>query len=196
MVNCARGTQLLPSSFRPIRADHLGYLPPKEVLGIATGSQGEFGAALHRLMTDTHPSLSLDSGDTVILSSKTIPGNESSVKRLTSGFRNRGIEVIEADENSFPIHASGHPCKQELIELYQTVNPRLVIPVHGENAHMKANAEIALQTGVDLALTGQNGDLFYLNPVPGIRRNFARVGRLQWSEEHGSLMEVGKVSRL
>ena len=148
------------------------------------------GSALHRLLTQTHPDLSLDLGDTIILSSKTIPGNEASVTRLIEGFRSRGITVVAADESAEPLHASGHPCQEELRDLYQILKPALVVPVHGEKAHMAANADVAKSAGVGATLTGSNGDLFYLSPNPGVRRRFAEVGRLEWCEETERLISV------
>ena len=190
MARCAQQVGLLPENFQPIHAEHLGYLPPAEVLGVATGSQGEWGAALHRLMMQTHPDLALEAGDTVILSSKTIPGNEASVQRLIEGLRDRGIEVISADDSELTLHASGHPCQGELADLYQVLKPTLAIPVHGEAEHMKANASVARESGVDVTLTGTNGDLFYLSPTPGVRRRYAEVGRLQWCEETERLVAI------
>lgn len=89
-----------------------------------------------------------------------------------------------------PLHASGHPCQDELRDLYQLLKPSLVVPVHGEAAHMIANARIAKQAGASAALTGVNGDLFYLSPVPGVRRRYAPVGRLQWCEDTERLINV------
>ena len=190
MARCAQKVGLLPPEFQAIHAEHLGYLPPAEVLAVATGSQGEWGAALHRLMNQSHPDVTLDSGDTVILSSKTIPGNEASVTRLVEGFRARGISVVSADESAEPLHASGHPCQGELTDLYHILRPSLVVPVHGEKAHMAANAKVAKSAGVAATLTGQNGDLFYLCPTPGVRRRFAKVGRLEWCEDTERLVGV------
>ncbi len=190
MARCAQQVGLLGSRFQPIHPEHLGYLPPSEVLAVATGSQGESGAALHRLMMQNHPDLSLDAGDTVILSSKTIPGNEDAVQRLVQGLRGRGVEVIEADDSPVPLHASGHPCQDELRDLYQILKPALVIPVHGERAHMKENARLAKAYGAKATFTGENGDLFYLSPTPGVRRRFAPAGRLQWCEETSRLISV------
>ena len=84
-------------------------------------------------MMDTHPHLSLGEGDTVIFSSKTIPGNEESVHRLIEGLKDRGVSVIHADDAATTLHASGHPCQDELKDLYETLKPRLSIPVHGES---------------------------------------------------------------
>lgn len=190
MWRCARGTGLLDPDYQPIETAHLGYLPEHEVLALATGSQGEVGAALHKLMMDTHPHLSLAEGDTVILSSKTIPGNEASVARLVDGLRERGLAVIQADDSSRTLHASGHPCAEELADLYRTVKPRLVVPVHGEQEHMRANAAIAKANGVAMALTGHNGDLFFLAPTPGVRRRFANVGRLEYREQERQVVSL------
>jgi ribonuclease J len=190
MARCAQQVGLLESQFQPIHPEHLGYLPPSEVLAVATGSQGEWGAALYRLMMQTHPDLSLEAGDTVILSSKTIPGNEQSLKQLVQGLRARGIEVVEAEESQTPLHASGHPCQDELSDLYQILKPALVIPVHGEPIHMKENARLAKEAGAMATFTGENGDLFYLSPTPGVRRRFAPVGRLQWCEDTSRLISV------
>ena len=117
-------------------------------------------------MMDTHPHMSLGEGDTVIFSSKTIPGNEEAVHRLITGLKDRGVSVIHADEVSATLHASGHPCEDELADLYEVIKPSVCIPVHGEQRHMKANANVAQRCGVPLTLTGQNGDLFYISPRP------------------------------
>ncbi len=183
MSRCARSTGLLGVEYQPIQAEHLGYLPAQEVLALATGSQGEVGAALHRLAMDNHPHMSLTDGDTVIFSAKTIPGNEEAVARIIGGLQARGVKIIQADDSALTLHASGHPCTDELTDLYRAVKPSLVIPVHGEKAHMAANAQIACRAGVSMTLTGNNGDLFYLRPTPGVRRRYAPVGRLQLEED-------------
>lgn len=176
--DAAAAAGLLPPAFNVVDAAHLGYLPRKEVLAIATGSQGEAGAALARLAADTHPALSLQAGDTVIMSARAIPGNEESIGRLREQFLARDIEVLESEDTHYPVHASGHPCAAELLQMYQWLCPRVAVPVHGEEAHMQANAGIAREAGVPLAMTGHNGDLFYLAPEPGVRRRAVRTGRL------------------
>lgn len=177
--NAAASAGLLPRDFRLIEAGHLGYLPRGEVLAIATGSQGEARAALARLAADTHPQLSLEAGDTVLFSARTIPGNEEAVARLLTRLRARDIEVLQAEEAGAPLHASGHPCSGELDAMYRWLRPRLAVPVHGEARHMQANAAVARAAGVPLALTGRNGDLFHLAPQPAVRRRAAPVGRLR-----------------
>jgi ribonuclease J len=174
----ARAAKLWQTRVTLAEPGHLGYLPREEVLAIATGSQGEPGAALARLAADTHPALSLEPGDTVILSAKIIPGNEEAVNRLLERLRARQIEVIDADSAEVPVHASGHPCAGELSQMYRWLRPRLAVPVHGEDRHMQANAQVARDAGVPLALTGHNGDLFSLAPQPSVRRRAVQVGRL------------------
>jgi len=193
MVRSAKNTGVFEPKVPIIDAEHLGYLPENEVLAVATGTQGEVGAALHRLMMDTHPHLSLSEGDTVIFSSKTIPGNEENVHRLIEGLKDRGVAVVHADEVASTLHASGHPCEDELADLYRALKPKLSIPVHGEQHHMQANAAIARANGVPLTLTGLNGDLFYLSPSPGIHRRWATTGRLEVNERDRKLEPVTAV---
>ncbi len=161
-----------------IDADHLGYLPPHEVLAIATGSQGEPRAALSRLAADTHPAMSLEPGDTLLMSSRVIPGNEAAVESLTRRLEGLGVRVIADEALNAPIHASGHPAREELKDMYRWVAPETAIPVHGEDEHMAANAELAREQGVPRQMVGRNGDLFVLAPQRSIRRAAAPVGRL------------------
>ncbi len=159
-------------------AAHLGYLPRHEVMAIATGSQGEPRSALQRLAAGTHPDLELEAGDTVILSSRAIPGNEESIANMLSRLGEMGVRIVQDEALNQPIHASGHPAREELTAMYEWVRPKLAIPVHGEEEHMRANAELAAEVGVPRQLRGSNGDLFMLAPVPGVRRQMASVGRL------------------
>ncbi len=161
-----------------IEADHLGYLPRSEVLAIATGSQGEPRAALSRLAADTHPALSLEAGDTLLMSSRVIPGNELAVASLTRNLERQGVTVVRDEELNAPIHASGHPARDELADMYRWIQPQVAIPVHGEAEHMAANAALAKAEGVPRQMTGSNGDLFMLAPQRGIRRGAVVAGRL------------------
>jgi ribonuclease J len=185
MYRCGLSNSLFNPDFKPIDSQHLEYLPPREVLALATGSQGEIGAALHRLGMDTHPHLSVGEGDTVIFSAKTIPGNELAVERTVGALKERGVTVVHAESSKKVLHASGHPCADDLADLYGFIKPKLVVPVHGEDAHMKANARHARAAGVPHALTGSNGDLFYLAPTPGIRRRWAPTGRMELGDDGG-----------
>lgn len=178
MRRAASQTGYWPSDCPLVESSHLGYLPRQEVLGIATGSQGETGSALWRLSRNQHPDLTLEAGDRVVFSSRIIPGNEEEVERLMRSLKAIGVEIITEENSPGPIHASGHPCADELTQLYQWVKPQLVVPVHGEERHMQANALIARDSGVPRQVTGRNGDLFRLCPQPGVLREAAPVGRV------------------
>lgn len=183
MVSAARASGYWSGMPKFIDSFDLGYFPRQNFLAIATGSQGEPRAALHRLARDNHPELTLEAGDTVVFSSRVIPGNEQPVENLIKLLQQRDIKVIAAEDSAAPIHASGHPARDELAQMYQWVQPKLAIPVHGEPEHMTANAHIARDVGVKQQLTGLNGDLFYLAPVKGIRRKAVATGRLGWDRD-------------
>lgn len=177
-VAAARVAGIWDDSDGLIEPGHIGYLPREEVLAIATGSQGEPGAALHRLALNNHPSLELIAGDTLLLSSRVIPGNEQSVKQLIRALTRQGVQVVQDEALNLPIHASGHPAQEELRDMYRWIAPQLAIPVHGEPHHLAANAQLARELGVPGQFVGENGDLFMLAPQRGVRRGVADVGRL------------------
>lgn len=156
-----------------VPASDLGYLPRNEQLILCTGSQGEPRAALSKLASDTHPDLHLETGDTVVFSSKQIPGNERPIARMRNQFAVAGIKVIDGESNG--IHVSGHPCAEELKWMYQTLMPTHVIPVHGEGRHLRANADIARQCGSH-AIEIRNGDLVNLSTAQAVGKVF--TGRL------------------
>lgn len=156
-----------------VPASDLGYLPRSEQLILCTGSQGEPRAALSKLASDTHPDLHLEAGDTVVFSSKEIPGNERPIARMRNQFAVAGVKVIDGESNG--IHVSGHPCVEELKWMYQTLSPSHVIPVHGEGRHLKANAQIARECGAN-ALEIRNGDLVNLTRAQTVGKVFS--GRL------------------
>lgn len=178
MYSVARVTGYWPEDLTPIDENHLGYLPPKEVLAIATGSQGEPRSALNRLALDTYTALQLEGGDRVILSSFLIPGNEQLVARMLDRFTAKNIKVIESATSSTPIHASGHPCQVELAQMYSWVQPKIAVPLHGEPEHMLRNAQIAKRHSVPIQLTGMNGDLFELAPNARVHLNSVETGRV------------------
>ncbi len=114
-------------------------LPPRKVVALCTGSQGEARAAMARIALDEHPNVSLDPGDRVIFSSRTIPGNEKAVARVQNGLADRRVEVI-TDQDA-PVHVSGHPRRGELEQLYGWLRPKIAIPMHGEGRHLEAHAQ-------------------------------------------------------
>ncbi len=146
-------------------AEHdVGFFPRDKILMICTGSQGEPRSALARIARKEHPHVTLESGDSVVFSSRTIPGNEKSIARLQNELAVQGVEVItDRDED---IHVSGHPARDELTEMYQMVRPRIAIPVHGEARHIKEHVALAKACQVPEALEAANGTLIRLAPGP------------------------------
>ena len=123
MVSAARVTGHWPDDLPIIEAAHLGYLPKEEVLAVVTGSQGEPRATLSRLAANNCFDLSLDADDLVIFSAMRIPGNEQAIDRLVAQFKGRKIRTLQAHETNLMIHVSGHPCREELKQLYAWVQP-------------------------------------------------------------------------
>jgi ribonuclease J len=155
------GTQ----SFRGM--DLYGHFPPDKVLAICTGSQGEPRAALARIANNDHPAVTLNKGDTVIFSSRTIPGNEKAVGSIINGLVDQGVEVIT--DRTHLVHVSGHPRRDELRDIIAWVRPQILIPVHGEALHLSEHAKLARTAGVPRVITCRNGDLVKLGPGdPGI----------------------------
>jgi ribonuclease J len=146
--------------FRDIEA--FATLPPRKVVALCTGSQGEPRAALSRIAEEQHPSIKFARGDRVIYSARTIPGNEKAVGRVINGLIDQGVEVIT--DRTHLVHVSGHPRRAELEELIAWVKPRLLIPVHGEALHLSEHAKIARQCGVKQVIQCRNGDLVRLAP--------------------------------
>lgn len=121
-------------------------LPPGEVVLISTGSQGEPLSALSRMSRGDHRSVTLEAGDTVILASSMIPGNETSVFSVVNELSRIGAQVIH--QANAKVHVSGHASAGELLYLYNAVRPKNVMPIHGEWRHLRANARLANLTGV------------------------------------------------
>ena len=169
-------TGYLKSVAPPIPVEDLGYLPREEVLLLCTGSQGEPRAALWRIARDEHPHVVLEKGDTVVFSSRVIPGNEISIGRLQNALCRQGIRVV-TDRDHF-IHVSGHPARDELTQMYQWVRPQIAIPVHGEARHLAEHAELARTCQVPQALVIENGELVRLAPQGAVVTDRVETGRL------------------
>lgn len=137
-------------------------LPKDQTLLICTGSQGEPRAAMSRISKDEHQNIFLEEGDTVIFSSKVIPGNETSIMKVQNSLRERNINII-TETDKF-VHVSGHPHREELKKMYSWIKPSIVIPVHGEYQHLKGNIEVAKECGIKKGLILKNGLLVKLAP--------------------------------
>ena len=126
--------------------DEVGDLPPEQVIIMATGSQGEPMAVLNRLATGTHRSLSIQDGDTVLLSSHTIPGNEETTYSVINRLFQRGADVYYGPMAK--AHVSGHASQEELKRLIDLLRPRFFVPIHGELRHLVQHAKLAHQLGI------------------------------------------------
>jgi ribonuclease J len=181
MVGAAKATGHWPSDLPLIDAAHMGYLPREEVLAVVTGSQGEPRATLNRLAAGNCFDLTLNSDDLVIFSAMMIPGNEDAIMRLVEQFKGQKIRTLQQQDTELPIHVSGHPCVDELKQLYTWVQPQIVVPVHGEPEHLIANGKVAKSSHVPQQLVGRNGDIYELAPSVKIRRKQVPVGRISLS---------------
>ncbi len=142
--------------------EEAGYLPKDKVLYLCTGSQGEPRAALGRIAEGNHPAVTLEKDDTVIFSSRVIPGNDIGIYDLQNRLAMLGIEII-TDRDHF-VHVSGHPCRDELATMYSWVKPKISIPVHGEMRHLLEHARLAKSLQVPEAHVAPNGSMLRLAP--------------------------------
>ena len=172
----ARETGYLKNVPTPVAEEDAGYLPPENVLFLCTGSQGEARAALSRIAEDSHRYISMGEGDTVVFSSKIIPGNELPIFELQNRLAERGIDVLT--EKDHDVHVSGHPCRDELAQMYQWIRPELAIPVHGEPRQLLAHAELAEELQVPEQLVLRNGLMARIAPGPAEVIDDVPAGRL------------------
>lgn len=150
-------------------------LPPAQVMIIATGGQGEERAALARIANESHM-IKLAQGDTVIFSSKQIPGNEVAIGVIQNALARKGVHMVT--EKQAHVHVSGHPGKPELAAMYDWIKPQLLLPVHGERRHMAEQARFALAQGVPQSLVQSNGDVVRLAPGKPALIGREKTGRL------------------
>ena len=174
MVEVGLKTGVLSSFPRTISAGEATRLPRDKLLMLATGSQGEPRSATSQLANGKFCGLELAAGDTLLYSSKTIPGNERSIARVVNRFAERGVRVIEDPTEIY--HVSGHLNQPDLLELYRIVKPDTVVPMHGEHRHLIEHERLAESVGIPAHVIA-NGMSFEFGSM---RRNpeFALAGRL------------------
>ena len=175
IVRVAKSTGYLQDFPDTIDFDTAMRLPRSEVLIIATGGQGEHRAALGRITLGNHD-LKLSEGDTVIFSSKIIPGNEAAIGRIMNALSDLGVLIVT--DRQAHVHVSGHPGRPELEQMYDWIRPEIIVPVHGEPRHMAEQARLAQSHGVPSAALQHNGDLVRLAPKGPTKLDEVRVGRL------------------
>ncbi len=152
-----------------------GVVPDENLLILVTGSQGEARSALARIANDTHRNIALGEGDTVIFSSRVIPGNERAIGAVQDNLVRRGVRLMTADDHM--VHVSGHPARDELRRMYALVRPTYSIPVHGEWRHLSAHAALAKEAGATPVML-EDGDLLSLSRNRPTVTDSAPVGRL------------------
>ena len=135
-----------------------------ETVLVVTGSQGEARAALARMARGEHQNVSLKNGDTVIFSARAIPGNEKEIDAVKNNLTATGIRIIGEKDTQHMIHTSGHPRRDEIIDMLGWVRPQIVIPVHGERVQLEAHAEIARGLNVPHVIVPNNGSVIRLGP--------------------------------
>jgi ribonuclease J len=158
-------------------ADRARELPRRAVLGVATGTQGEEPAALARLARGEHPAFDLQAGDTVVLSSRVIPGNEPGVMRVVSDLLRRGVE-LRSWWSDRAVHVSGHAHREEQRRMLELVRPRAFVPVHGTLHHLLRHAALARELGVPEVTVLENGDVGEVDDGPLRKSGRAHAGRV------------------
>lgn len=155
MLDTAQELGMLRDFPETIGEEEAKDLPAENLFYLITGSQGEGRAALARISSGTHPTISLDEGDTVIFSSRTIPGNERDVYKLYNRLSERGVNVVDAD--TAHIHVSGHANREDLRQYYALLKPEIAIPMHGEHRHLREHCQMALEWGAEETHLAPNG---------------------------------------
>ncbi|WP_443747602.1 ribonuclease J [Asticcacaulis solisilvae] len=159
----ARHVGLLDGIPDPISEGEAAGLKPNQVLYLCTGSQGEPRAALSRIADGNHPQVKLAAGDACVFSSRVIPGNEIPIRSLQNRLSDLGVE-IHTERDHPGIHVSGHPCRDELKQMYAWVRPTIAVPTHGERRHLLKHAALADEIGIRYQVTPHNGELVRLAP--------------------------------
>ena len=146
-----------------INIKDLGLIPRNNLLIIATGSQGEPTSALSRISKGMDKYINILEGDTIIFSSRKIPGNENAISKVQSRFIDKGVIIITDEDKG--VHVSGHPSRDELVEMYSYINPNIAIPVHGTRNHIEAHAALAIECQIPNVIKPRNGDVIKLNGI-------------------------------
>lgn len=173
-----------------IAEDEFGFIPRDKVVVILTGSQGEPRAALAKLARDEMRNVALAAGDIVVFSSRAIPGNEKAILDIKNGLAEQGVRVV-TDSDAL-VHVSGHPRRAELLKMYEWTRPQMLVPVHGEAAHLLAHAELGAGAGIAHVPKVRNGDVLRLAPGTAEVIDHAHHGRVfKDGKLVGDLEEMG-----
>jgi len=168
MAQAARSVGLLQDVGPFVDERETKFIPDSQILFLCTGSQGEPRAALSRVAEGNHPHVRLGKGDACIFSSRIIPGNDIPIRNLQNRLADSGVRLYT--ERDHPgIHVSGHPCREELKQMYRWARPHIAVPTHGERRHLLEHAALAKDLQVAHAVAPRNGDMVRLAPgAPGV----------------------------
>ena len=169
-----------------VKESDVSLIPRENIVIICTGSQGETRAAMARIASASHDTIDLDPGDTVIYSSRQIPGNEPAISKIQDMLLRRGIFVITDDDA--PVHVSGHPARDEMIEMYGLVKPKISIPVHGTARHLMAHAELARSCQVSQTMIPDNGIIIQFKDGKAQEIGHVKTGAL--THEGGEVVDI------
>jgi ribonuclease J len=186
----AAACQYLPEFGQILSPEDAGMVPRHKVVYVCTGSQGEVRSALSRLAFGDHHDLVLEKDDTVVFSSRNIPGNEKPISKVQNRLVEDGIILVTADQTAECIHASGHAARDELAQLYHWLRPNLSVPVHGELRHQTAHAELAKACQVPNSIIPTNGQIIRL--APGAAEVVGEVQFGQWGLDGKTLRQMGQ----
>lgn len=175
MVTVAQETGVLESFPQTISPEEAASLPRHQVMLIVTGTQGERRAASAQLSRGKYLGLQMKEGDTFLFSSRTIPGNERGVLRIVNAFSEMGVEVV--DDSGGLYHVSGHANRPDLEEMHRLVNPKIVVPMHGEHRHLREHAKLAQANG-RVAEIAPNGLMLDLTGDRPVVAEYIETGRL------------------
>ena len=175
ILKVARATGYLKDFPETVDFETAMSLPRRDVLIVATGGQGEDRAALARIASGEHK-IKLTEGDTVVFSSRQIPGNELAIGRIMNRLAKADVKTVT--ERQAHVHVSGHPARPELAAMYHWIRPQILIPVHGETRHLHEHRRFALEEGIPKSIVQENGELIRLAPDGPRKLGDERVGRL------------------
>ena len=178
ITDAAKSVGILSDTMEFVDESDASQIPAEHILYLCTGSQGEARAALTRIARRDHRNVTFHEGDTVIFSSRQIPGNEKGIFELQNALAEQGVRVITPRMVPYPIHVSGHPCRDELRRMYGWVRPKVSVPVHGERRHIMEHATFAKSLQVPNAVTPRNGSLVRLAPGKAEITDLVPSGRL------------------
>ncbi len=162
MIAAARECGYLNDVREFLSEEDINELPADQQVLIVTGSQGEARAALAKIARGEMRGITLSRGDTVIFSARPIPGNEKEIDDVKNNLAAAGIQVIGTGDTEHVIHVSGHPCRDEVVDMYSWTRPELVVPVHGERIQLEAQAELARKCQISQVIVPSNGSVIRL----------------------------------